>query len=314
MESFSDSGELYVIRNQFYTGQYDKVATYDLSLFSEEARPKVVEFQTRAKVALAEDASQLIEQARSMFSNQNELLDALQAWNDLNVFGTEDSVYFDSVESAEFETQASLTAIYLVKVRNDLDQAISLLSDFVSSTKISAHELEPYLLLTQLHLVNGSISNANKVYTKFLALPAGSRDDIIFHLLDSWFSACKGGLENVSKSTYFYEELLETDFEEGSQGKLYFLSFLFALSLQLHRFPEAQHFLDQIDALNSSNDSSGDLLANRITYEYLTKDGENVLLLLRELANVNPKHALLIDIKDKNAKLDAIVEKYQPSN
>lgn len=314
MNDFNDSGELFTIRNQFYTGQHRKILAYDPNSFSQEARPKVFEFQIRSQVALSEDASQLIEQGRSLFDDHDSLFDVLQAWNDLNAFGTEDSTYFDAVDSAEFETQACLTALYLVKVRKEFELAVTILSQYISSTHAGAHDLEPYLLLVQLHLINGSLLNANKVYNKFLTLPASSQDDIIFDVVESWINISKGSFDQVNNSTFFYEELLDSDFEEDAQGKYHILNVLFALTVQLKRFPEAQDLLDQVTSLNFTGDVSGDLLANRIAYEYLTKGGDGVLPLLRDLAQVNPDHALLADIKDKNAKFDAIVEKYQPAN
>ena len=39
MDAFSDSGELYTIRNQFYTNQHNKVKAYSLDEFS----PKSIE-------------------------------------------------------------------------------------------------------------------------------------------------------------------------------------------------------------------------------------------------------------------------------
>lgn len=314
MNDFNDSGELYNIRNQFYTGQHQKVSGYDLDLFTQEARPKVLEFQIRSQVALRKDASELIDEGRAAFAGQDSLFDLLQAWNDLNAFGTEDSTYFEAIEEAEFETQACLTALYLVKIHKSYEQAIDILSRYISGTKINAHELEPYLLLVQLHLIQGNFTEANKVYQKFQKLPFSSTDDIVFHVTESWIMAVKGGFDNINNSSCFYDEVLANDFEEDAQGKYHILSVLFALTVQLKRYPEAQDFLDQIDDLNFKDDNSGDLLANKIVFEYLTKNGENILELLKELARINPEHALLVDIKDKNAKFDAIVEKYQPAN
>ncbi|WPK24778.1 hypothetical protein PUMCH_002069 [Australozyma saopauloensis] len=313
MNDINDSGELFTIRNQFYTGQHQKVTAYNLDQFSAEAQPKVMEFQIRSHVALSEDASQLIDEGRSLFADQGDHFDLLQAWNDLNAFGTEDSTYFDAIEEAEFETQACLTALYFIRVHKGYEQAIEVLSKYINSVYINVHELEPYLLLVQLNLINGKYAEANRVFQKFHELPYSARDDIVYHVTESWIMAIKGGFDNVNNSSCFYDEIMANDFEEDAQGKYHILSVLFALTVQLKRFPEAQDFLEQIDALNFKGDVSGDLLANKITFEYLTKGGENVLPLLKQLAQLNPEHELLADYKEKNEKFDAIVEKYQPA-
>lgn len=314
MNDFNNSGELYTIRNQFYTGQHQKVAAYDVQLFSQVVRPKVLELQIRSHVALAHDASQLIDGGRTQFADHATLFDLLQAWNDLHALNTGDSTYFEAVNQAEFEAQACLTALYWTKVHGNHEQAISILAGFVSSTAASAHDLEPYLLLVQLHLIHGRFAEASKVFAQLQKFPVSARDDIVYQVAESWISAAKGGFDNINNASCFYDELLAADFDGEAHGKYHLLGVLFALNVQLKRYPEAQDLLEQIDQLQFKNDTAGDLLANRMTFEYLTKKGENVVGLLRQLAGVNPNHALLADLKDKNAIFDAIVEKYQPAN
>ena len=131
MDAFSDSGELYTIRYQFYTNQYHKVKSYSLEEFSEENQLKVLEFQIRSTVALDQDASQLIEQGKTRFPDNEGFFQLLQAWNDLHDFGTDDSTYFEDLKQAKFELQAILTSLYLVKFAKDIDQSIKFLTDYI---------------------------------------------------------------------------------------------------------------------------------------------------------------------------------------
>lgn len=311
MSEHADSSELFTIRNQFYTGQHGKVAAHIHDLFSPEAQLKVLEFQVRSAVALSEDASLLIDEGKAAFPDQEELFHLLQAWNDLATFGTDESTYFDDVTEPEFEAQAVLTALYLTKYQKDADLAIALLTKFTSRPSESWLELEPFLLLVQLHLYKENFAEANKVYLKFQSLPFGARDDIVYQVMESWINSVKGEADNISNAYYFYDELLSGDIDDDSAGKFHVLSVLFVMTLQLKHLPEAKELLDQIAALEYSGNGTADHIANRVTYEYLTNDGANVVDLLRELASVDPEHQLLSDFKEKNERFDAIVEKYK---
>lgn len=311
MNEFHDSGELYTIRNQFYTNQHHKVASYTLDLFSPENQLKVLEFQVRSSVALSKDASPLIESGRLLFPDNEELFDVLQAWNDLKTFGTDESTYFEDIEAATFELQAVLTALYTVKFQKDVDLAIALLVNYTNSSNNNLHELEPFLLLVQLYLVKENFSEANKIYQNFRKFPDYTRDTIIYHVLESWILSIKGESDNISNAYYFYDELLSSDFEDDPQGKFRILNVLFVLTLQLNHFPEAKELLNQIVALNYQGNGNADFVANQVTFDYLTNDGSNVGPLLKELYATEPEHQLLVDLKDKNDKFNDIVAKYQ---
>lgn len=311
MNVFSDSGELYTIRNEFYTNQHRKVIGYALDLFSDETRLKVLEYQIRSTVSLNEDASQLIENGRILFPNNDELFNALQSWNDLNSFGTDASTYFDDIKQATFELQAVLTALYLVKFQGDYELAISLLVQFNNTNSNNLNELEPYLVLVQLYLIKENYSEAKRLFQSFKTFPSSSRDNIIYQVLESWMSAVQGGADNISNAYYFYYELLSVDFENDTQGQFRLLNSLFALTLQMKHYPEAQELADQIIALNYEGPDSADFVANQIAFEYLTNDGAEVGTLLKKIYQVNPDHYLLSDLKSKNDTFNEIVAKYQ---
>lgn len=311
MNDFSDSGELYTIRNQFYTSQHHKVVSYSLDLFSQENQLKVLEYQVRSSVTLSKDASQLIESGKLIFPDNDNLFHVLQAWNDLKTFGTDESTYFDDIQEAEFELQAVLTALYLVKFQKDIDQAITLLVNYTNKSNNNLHELEPYLILVQLYLIKENFSEANKIYENFKNFPDYARDSIIYQVLESWILSIKGESDNISNAYYFYDELLSSDFEEDPQGKFRILNVLFVMTLQLSHYPEAKELLNQIVALDYKGNGNADFLANQITFDYLTNNGANVGSLLKELYSTESEHQLLVDLKDKNDKFNEIVAKYQ---
>lgn len=309
MNEFGDSGELYTIRNQFYTGQHRKVMAYPVELFSAETQPKVLEYQIRSTIALAEDALQLIDQGRLVCEGQDEMFDVLQAWNDLKTFGTDELTYFDAVHEAQFELQAVLTAFYLVRFQRDVDAAVALLVGYTGRTG-SVYELEPYLVLVQLYLIKEDFLAANKVYQAFRAFPDPARDNIIYHVLESWVLSVKGESDNISNAYYFYDELLSSDFEDDPQGKFRILNMLFVMTLQLKHYPEAKELLSQLAALAPPTAAQADFLANQVTFDYLSNGGANVKTLLQQLYAANPEHQLLTDLGEKNLKFNEIVAKY----
>lgn len=311
MNVFSDSGELYTIRNDFFTNQHRKVTGYALELFSEETQLKVLEYQIRSSVSLNDDASLLIENGRIMFPNNDQLFDALQSWNDLNSFGTDESTYFDDIKEASFELQAVLTALYLVKFQGDYELAISLLVQFNNTNSNNLNELEPYLVLVQLYLIKENYTEAKKIFQSFKTFPSSSRDNIIYQVLESWLLAVQGGADNISNAYYFYYELLSADFEDDAPGKFRLLNSLFALTLQMKHYPEAQELADQIAALNYEGPQTADYVANQIAFEYLTNNGAEVGTLLKKIYQVDPDHYLLADLKSKNDTFNEIVAKYQ---
>ncbi|GEQ66653.1 hypothetical protein JCM33374_g316 [Metschnikowia sp. JCM 33374] len=309
MADFAD--DLFSIRKQFYTGQHSKVVEHDYEQFSEETQLKALEFQIRSKVELSQDAKALIAQGVNSFPAHEDVFEALTAWSDLITGGTGNSSYFEGCEEAQFELQAVLTARYLVKYRKDVDSAIAHLVRFTGRASENVLELEPYLLLVQLYLFKENLTEASKVYKKFETFPSSARDDIVYDILESWVNSVRGQSDNINDAHYFYDELLTRGFDHDTQGKFRILTVLFVFSLQLKHHPEAQEVLDQISAMDYNGVGKADLIANQITYEYLTNGGDEVLALLKELVATDPEHPLLADLKEKNDRFDAIVEKYQ---
>lgn len=312
MDTFGDSGELYTIRNQFYTNQHHKVIEYSLDLFAQENQLKVLEYQIRSTIAVQEDASELIENGKLQFPDNEALFQLLSAWDDLKSFGTDDSTYFEDVKEAKFELQAVLTSKYLVKFGKDLDQAIQFLSAYIDTIGSKFNELEPYLILTQLYLAKGNYTGAFKIFNSFQKFPEYTRDSIIYQVLESWILSIKGETDNINNSYYFYDELLSSDFDNDPQGKFKILSVLFVLTLQLKHYPEAKELIKYIDSLNLDTKLiNGDFIANQITFDYLDNNGDNITKLVNDLKAIEPEHPLLVDLEEKNSKFNEIVSKYK---
>ncbi|CAH2350936.1 coatomer subunit epsilon [[Candida] railenensis] len=313
--------DLYTIKTQFYTYQHQKVIDYDLEQFAPESQLSVSIFQIRSTITLGKDASKLIENGRAKFSSEDAgdaasallAFECLQAWNDLKTFGTDDSTYFDDIITSSTpalsELQAIYTAVYLVKVNKDIDQAIQFLSSYIDA-KASNSELEPLLVLVQLYLIKGNFSPALKIFKDFKQFPDSARDSIIYQVLESWVLSIKGESDNINNAYYFYDELLSSDFDDDAEGKFRLLNSLFVLTLQLKHYPEAQELLIQIKSSNHTS-TSADFVANQITFDYLTNSGAKVEDFLQELTTLDEEHKLLIDLAEKNKLFDEIVEKYK---
>ena len=154
------------------------------------------------------------------------------------------------------------------------------------------NEIEPFLILIQLHLVKGNFAAANKIFVNFANFPDSSRDNIIYQVMESWIEAIKGESDNINRSYSLYDELLSSDFDDDPQGKFKLLNVLFVLTIQLKHYPEAQELLLQIKALNQK--PNADFIANQITFDYLVNGGANVDGLLNELKSLDITHPLAV--------------------
>ncbi|CAI5760099.1 unnamed protein product [Candida verbasci] len=311
MDIFSDSGELYTIRNQFHTYQHNKVIQYDLNSFSPDVQLKVLEYQIRSTIALEQDASNLIENGKSLFPDSEELFQLLSAWNDLKDFGTDDSTYFEDIKEGKFELQAILTTLYLIKFEKDIDQAIVFLSSYINSvnTLKKYNELEPFLILIQLYLIKGNLKMAINIFENLKKdFPDSARDSTIYQVFESWILSIKNETDNINNSYYFYDEILASDFGDDSEpkGKFKILNVLLVLTLQLRHVPEAQELIEQMKSLNVVDDN---FIANQITLKNILGDDTNDLI--SQLRKLNPEHDLIKDLDAKELIFDEIATKYK---
>ena len=312
MDTFGDSGELFTIRNQFYTGQHHKVKQYAVDQFGEDVQLQVIEYQVRSLVCLGQDASKLIDEGKSRFPDDEGRFQLLSAWNDLHSFGTDDSTYFEDLTQPVSELQAILSTFYLVKFVKDIDGGIKLLTNYIdNSGMLKINELEPYLVLIQLYLIKGNFNAANKIFNNFRNFPDSSRDNIIYQVLESWILSIKGETDNINNAYYFYDEILSSDFEDDEASKFKILNILLVLTIKLKHQPEAIELLKQIKALDYK--PNGDLLANEIALNHLlgkSKGGDNDEL-INKLAQLDPDHAYVVDRTNKLEKFTEIVNKYK---
>ena len=199
--------------------------------------------------------------------------------------------------------------MYLVKFDKDIDQAITFLSDYIYNVNSLAkyNELEPFLVLVQLYLIKGKLTGATKVLQNLNQFPESARDNIVYQVLESWILSVTGGSDNINNSYYFYDEILSSDFDQDIQGKFKILNVLFALTLQLKHFPEAQELLEQIKGLGVVD---ANFIANQITFDQLQNDGANTAELLSELKRLDASHELLKEQDLKTSIFDDIVTKY----
>lgn len=270
---------------------------------------KALEFQIRSTIALEQDASKMIEDGKTEFPGNEPLFQLLSAWNDLKDFGVDDSTYFEDVKKATFELQAVMTALYLVKFDKDIDQAIVFLNEYIDNVNSLAkyNELEPFLVLVQLYLIKGNLVGASRVIQNLNHFPESARDNIIYQVMESWILAVTGGSDNINNSYYFYDEIMSNDFDDDVQGKFKILNVIFALTLQLKHYPEAQEILEQIKGLGIVD---ADFIANQITFDQLHNNGANSKELLGELKKLDSDHELLKDYEQKTNIFDEIVTKY----
>ena len=196
-----------------------------------------------------------------------------------------------------------------MKFDKDIDQAITFLSDYIDNVNSLAkyNELEPFLVLVQLYLIKGNLTGATKVLQNLNQFPESARDNIVYQVLESWILSVTGGSDNINNSYYFYDEILSSDFDQDIQGKFKILNVLFALTLQLKHFPEAQELLEQIKGLGVVD---ANFIANQITFDQLQNDGANTAELLSELKRLDASHELLKEQDLKTSIFDDIVTKY----
>lgn len=311
MDAYGDSGELYNVRNQFYTYRYRLVREIDPAAFSAETRLKALEFKIRLMHALGEDALDIIASSRNEYPDDASLFQVLDAWNALAVLGADTLAYFDALAEPQFELEAVLLAHYYARYRGEPATAIEKLTQYIETTKAYTkyNELEVFLTLAQLHLAHGSQNAAFQVFERVKKFPKFATDNILYQILEAWVLAIRGGSDRLKNSYSFFDELLEQDFDADAEAKFRALNALFVLSIQLKRYPEAQQVLAQI--LESPVAATGDSIANRIAFDYTVNNGSGVGELMAELEKVEPTHAMLLDYREKSAKFDAIVEKFK---
>lgn len=278
--------ELFTLRQQFFTAQYDKVGSIEAESYFEESREIAREYKLRSLLALGK---------------YDQVLDAVSGGNDefsktftlyTNFLKGEDvSKDFDLLIASSYHSWIVqiLGSFYLVK-KERFDEAITLLQRHENS-------LECVLLLTQLYIHQNKLDLAKKEVSQASEY---AQDSIIFNLAEAYLNSVENG-ESLRGALYFFEELSHTNPSYRSLiGQL-------VLNLQLHQFPEAEEIFRQLDELEGVND---DVLANQVSYASIIGDEELVEKKRQELQKLNPNHPTIVDYNEKNELFDSIVAKY----
>lgn len=278
--------ELFTLRQQFFTAQYDKVGSIEAESYFEESREIAREYKLRSLLALGK---------------YDQVLDAVSGGNDefsktftlyTNFLKGEDvSQDFDLLISSSYHSWIVqiLGSFYLVQ-NERFDEAITLLQRHENS-------LECVLLLTQLYIHQNKLDLTKKEVSQASEY---AQDSIIFNLAEAYLNSVENG-ESLRGALYFFEELSHTNPSYRSLiGQL-------VLNLQLHQFPEAEEIFRQLDELEGVND---DVLANQVSYASIIGDEELVEKKRQELQKLNPNHPTIVDYNEKNELFDSIVAKY----
>lgn len=282
--------ELFTLRNQFFTAQYETVSTIDLSDYFDESKDIAKEYKLRSLLALGK-----YEEVLSSVSGSNdEFSKTFQLYTKF-LQGQDVSNEFDSlIESGKNKWFVQiLGSFYLVK-NERVDEAINLLQRHENS-------LECVLLLTQLYIHQNKIELAEKEVSKASQY---AQDSIIFNLAEAYLNSVKNG-ESLRGALYFFEELSHTNPSYRSLiGQL-------VLNLQLHQFPEAEEVFRQLEEFSGSTGTkNSDLIANQVSYANITGDEELAKSKREELIKLDPSHPSVVDYKEKNELFDTVVAKY----
>ncbi|ODQ78477.1 hypothetical protein BABINDRAFT_162690 [Babjeviella inositovora NRRL Y-12698] len=298
MDPFSDSGELYAIRQQFFAGQYSAVAELSLDEFSEPYYAAAKQYITRSQIALGD-----FKTALATLQTEDDLTsETLSAYIQYLQGNTAGGAKLEQLIAAHQDTEIVqiIGAIYLVKANADVDGAITLLS-----TSTESPSMESILLLLQLRILNHQLPLAAKELQQIKKL---AQDSIIIQLAEALVNLSLGGEAELQQAYYFFEEI-------SSQ----WLSFsnllsLLAVNLQMNRLPESEETIKQLQLLLDTVEGAprADFIANQITYALLTEaEDARVEELRAELALVDPQHPYLVDYAAKNLLFDDIVAKYE---
>ncbi|CDK28077.1 unnamed protein product [Kuraishia capsulata CBS 1993] len=300
MDPFSDTGDLYQIKQQFFCGQYDLVVKHGLDSFSAESHYKATEYVVRSHFALEsiDDALKIIKEDETEGEDAEKLkFLAKYATYLKSRTGGESSDIDEYIENfANLEIVAVLGSVYLINL-GKLNQALELLSGIEASLETIALTVQIRILTGKLELAQKELSYAKK----------WAQDDIVFNFAEAWANLSVGSLNNLQSAFYFFEEI--------AQGNTSFkgLVSLLGLNLQLHHFVESKEVLNQLEQLAQTSQTeeslAGDYLANKVSYDAITgeADFEQTVTELREVA---PSHQFVVDYDDKLATFDGIVAKY----
>ncbi|CCH43361.1 Coatomer subunit epsilon-2 [Wickerhamomyces ciferrii] len=283
-----DSDELFNLRQQFFTAQYEKVSEINIEEYFDESQTIAREYKLRSLLALNKHSEVLSE----VSSGSDEFSKAFTLYTKHLKGDSSIEEEFNQLisESGKSNWIVQLLGSFYLVSQEKFDEAINLLQRH-------EQQLEAVLLLTQLFIHQNKLESAEKeisIASKY------ANDSIIFNLAEAYLNSIKNG-DSLRGSLYFFEELSHTNPSyKALIGQL-------VLNLQLHQFPEADEVFRQLKELGIVK---SDLIANEIAYASITGDNETVVSKRAELEALEPNHPFVTDLKAKNELFDSIVEKY----
>ncbi|ODV88255.1 hypothetical protein CANARDRAFT_15495 [[Candida] arabinofermentans NRRL YB-2248] len=313
MDPYSDSSELYHLRQQFYSSRYLDLIKLDLKkdiIFNNEDNLyESYKYQIRSYISINE-----FEKGLELLRSIN---DEIPEHYKIDFKGLEYYIGFISQEKGEdleFESFINenlnnqfvnlLGGLYYIKL-NNFEKSIEIL-------KKSKKSFENLSVLIYVNLLNLNLKDTELNLKEFNKI---SQDDFLYTLTQSWFELTK--FNNSLNQSYYYYDELTNNLETNS---IKFLLNLFTSNLKLLRIPESQEVLNKLSEFKTDNPNQFDLkqwecdfIINKIAFNYLKLEKGSdfeVDNLVNELKTLDSNNDYLLDLKEKNDIFDNIVTKY----
>ncbi|OWB78500.1 hypothetical protein B5S32_g2696 [[Candida] boidinii] len=331
MDPFSESNELFTVKQLFYCAKYDELLKLkilqDEILFNEAINKyKALQYQIRSSINLKDlkKTESLIKESIKSLNTEKEALiqdDKISKILELEFKFLES--YSKFILKNDSKSIELLISNYDESKENDLIDLIisnyySLSGDDLKAIEIlsNTNSLENASFLIYINIKNLNFKESTKIINNFSKI---SQDNLIFNLSQSWFDIInieksKNGkiIENLNKlqsSYYFYDELTSNE----STVSIKNLICLLVCNLKLLQLPESENLIKrieeeiEIEELNKNKD----YLINKINFNCQSQNTIENKNLIENLKIIDPNSNYLSDLNEKNKLFDEIVIKYQ---
>lgn len=290
MDPFSEgSGELYSIQQAYYTGDYNQVLSLDITGYNE-----------RNKVA----AQVLVERAKVRLGRAQEVVSELEGVDDVSLQAVKAYAQYTIGVGAK---ESGLEAVkQLVEKHGGENSVVQYLGGLVYVLEgqddealqlLEKHEgsLECISLIVQIHLLNNRVERASQ---EIQAAKKWAQDNIVFNLAEAWVDLRQDD-DKYQDAYYIYQELT------GGAPTAKSLVGQAVAHLQLGQIPEAEQELSEALQLEPHNKEA---LSNSIACSIIS--GKEYSDLESNLEQVQKDHPSLVDVTNKTALFDKVLEKY----
>lgn len=290
MDPFSESsGELFSIQQAYYTGDYNQVLSLDITGYNEKNKVAAQVLVERAKVRLGR-AQEVVSELEGSVDVS---LQAVKAYAQYTIgvgakeSGLEAVKQLVEKHGADNSVVQYLGGLVYVLEGQD-DEALQLLEKHEGS-------LECISLIVQIHLLNNRVEKASQ---EVQAAKKWAQDNIVFNLAESWVDLRQDD-DKYQDAYYIYQELT------GGAPTAKSLVGQAVSHLQLGQIPEAEQELSEALQLEPNNKEA---LSNSIACNIIT--GKEYSDLESSLEQVQKDHPSLVDVTNKTALFDKVLEKY----